>query len=482
MHSLLQRQLKKTALNTTQQTEEFQRFLALVDAVYHQSDEDRQRIERSMEINSRELTQRNEQIARAERKYRDIFDNVSEGIFQYTPQGALISANPTMARLCGYVHAEQLKSHMCDIGRQLYVDPTRHAQILAEIARHGSIKNWESEIRRQDGSTIWIMESTRAVLDPEGAVTYYEGVMGDIHARKTAEAEREQMQRQLSTVARQAGMAEIATGVLHNVGNVLNSINVSASLCEDRAKTSKLPGLAKAIGLFREHQADLATFLTQDEKGRQLVDYLGRLNEHLLKEQHDLLAELSSLVQNIQHVKEIVKSQQAYAKTAVVHDRIPFSEILEDAIRINQDSLERHRITVVRELACLPPLTLDKHQILQILVNLISNAKYAMRGISGDRILTVSAALRADDPSRLVVSVSDTGSGIQANDLARIFSMGFTTRSDGHGFGLHTSALAAKTMGGELTAHSDGVNQGATFRLEIPIHSEDQAVEAGRAA
>ncbi len=482
MHSLLERQLKKTAINTAQQTEEFQRFLSLVDAVYHQSDEDRRRIERSMEINSRELTQRNEQIAAAERKYRDIFDHVSEGIFQYTSEGTLLSANPAMARLCGYVHAEQLKSDVCDIRRQLYVDSTRHAQILMEIARHGSIKNWESEIYRQDGSIIWIMESTRAVLGPDGAVTYYEGVMWDIHARKTAEAEREQMQRRLSAVARQAGMAEIATGVLHNVGNVLNSINVSASLCEDRAKTSKLPGFTKAIGLFHEHQADLAAFLTQDEKGRQVVDYLGRLNEHLLKEQHDLLAELSSLVQNIQHVKEIVKSQQTYAKTAVVHDKVPVSEIVEDAIRINQESLERHRITVVRELASLPPLTLDKHQILQILVNLISNAKYAMRGISADRTLTISASLRADDSSRLVVSVRDTGSGIQPGDLARIFSMGFTTRSDGHGFGLHTSALAAKSMGGELTAHSDGVNQGATFRLEIPILSDDQAVEAGRAA
>ncbi len=482
MHSLLERQLKKTAINATQLPEEFQQFLTLVDAVYHQSDEHRQRVERSMEINSRELTLRNEQIAAAERKYRDIFDHVSEGIFQYAPDGTVMSVNPAMARLCGYVDAEQFKSAVRDIGREVYVDLTRHGQILAEVARHGSIKNWESEIRRLDGSVVWIMESTRAVLAGDGAVAYYEGVMRDIHARKAAEAEREQMQRQLSSVARQAGMAEIATGVLHNVGNVLNSVNVSASLCADRTKTSKLPGLAKAIGLLQEHQVDLAAFLTHDEKGRQLVDYLGRLNEHLLNEQRELLAELSSLVQNIQHVKEIVKSQQTYAKTAIVHEKVPLEEIVDDALRINQESLERHRITVMKDLAALPPLTLDKHQILQILVNLISNAKHAMRGIPGDRILTISAALRADNCARLVLCVGDTGLGIQPDDLARMFSMGFTTRSDGHGFGLHTSALAARSMGGELTAHSDGVNQGAIFRLEIPILCKDQAVEAGRAA
>ncbi len=482
MHSLLERQLKKTGIRGTQQSEEFQRLLSLVDAVYHQSDEDRQRIERAMEINSRELMRRNEQIAAAERKYREIFDNVSEGIFQYGPGGTFISVNPAMAALCGYLHAEQLKTAISDIGTQLYVDPTRHAQILNEFALHSSVKNWESEIRRQDGSILWIMESTRAVYGPNGEVKYYEGVMRDIHARKVAEAERQQMQQRLSAVARQAGMAEIATGVLHNVGNVLNSVNISASLCADRAKGSKLSGLGKAVGLFQEHHGDLAAFLTQDEKGRQLVDYLGRLNEHLLNEHRDLLAELDLLVQNIDHVKHIVKSQQTYAKTTITHETISLTDILEDAIRINQESLDRHRITVVRELAVLPPLTMDKHQVLQILVNLIANAKHAMRGTVGERTLTVSAALRADDSSRLILRVSDTGVGIKSEDLTRIFAMGFTTRTDGHGFGLHTSALAAQNMGGALTAQSAGLERGATFSLEIPIRFDDQAVEAGRAA
>ena len=482
MHSLLERQLKKTGVNPTEQSESFQRLLALVDAVYHQSDEDRRRIERSMEINSRELILRNEQIATAERKYRDIFNNVSEGIFQYGADGRFISVNPAMAALCGYLHAEQLKTAIDDIGKQVYVDPTRHALILNECALHGSVKNWESEIRRQDGTIIWIMESTRAVYGSDGQVAYYEGVMRDIHARKVAEAEREQMQQRLSAVARQAGMAEIATGVLHNVGNVLNSVNVSASLCADHAKTSKLPGLAKAIGLLEEHRADLPAYLTQDPKGRQLVDYLGRLNDCLLNEQREILTELDSLVQNIEHVKQIVKSQQTYARTAVVQEKVPVSEIVEDAIRINQESLERHRVVVVREFPNLPPLTLDKHQVLQILVNLISNAKYAMRGCAGERTLTISAALRTDDSSRLVLRVTDTGVGIKGDDLDRIFSMGFTTRTDGHGFGLHTSALAAQSMGGTLTAQSAGPEKGATFSLEIPILAEDQAVEAGKAA
>ena len=482
MHSLLERQLKKTAIAPEQLPEELQRLLGLVDAVYHQSDDDRRRIERSMEINSRELSLRNEQIAAAERKYRDIFDNVSEGIFQYGPEGTFISVNPAMAALCGYLHTEPLKAAITDIAAQLYADPARHAQIRDEIALHGSIKNWESQIRRQDGSTIWIMESTRAVYGPDGTIRYYEGVMRDIHARKVAEAEREQMQQRLSAVARQAGMAEIATGVLHHVGHVLNRVNVSASLCAERVQASKLPGLAKAIGLFQEHRSDLATYLTQDDKGRQLVDYLARLNEHLLNQQSELLTELGSLVQNIEHVKQIVKSQQTYAKTAIMHERVPVSEIVDDALRINQESLDRHHVRVVRDLATLPPVTLDKHQVLQILVNLISNAKFAMRGCAGERTLTISAFLRADDSSYLVLRVTDTGTGINSEDLERIFSMGFTTRSDGHGFGLHTSALAAQSMGGQLTAQSAGLGQGASFNLEIPILVEDQAVEAGKAA
>jgi PAS domain S-box-containing protein len=482
MHSLLERQLKKTGVNIAGQSGEFQQLLTLVDAVYRQSDEDRRRIERSMEINSRELMLRNDQIAAAERKYREIFDNVSEGIFQAAPDGTFISVNPAMAALCGSLHADQLKMTITNIGTDLYADPQRHIQIIKELTLHGSISNWESEIRRPDGSILWISESTRCVYDSGGELKYYEGVMRDIQARKTAETERQQMQERLSAVARQAGMAEIATGVLHNVGNVLNSVNVSASLCAERAKSSRLPGLAKAIGLLEEHKTDLAAFLTEHEKGRQLVEYLARLNEQLRHEQCELLNELTSLVQNIEHVKQIVRSQQTYARTAVVHEKVPISEIVDDAVRINQESLERHRVTVVRELSTLPPLTIDKHQVLQILVNLISNAKHAMRGTPGERIMTISAFLRPDDSSRLILRVADTGMGIKPEDLTRIFSMGFTTRVDGHGFGLHTSALAAQTMGGSLTAQSAGLEKGATFNLEIPITAEDQAVEAGKAA
>jgi signal transduction histidine kinase len=124
-------------------------------------------------------------------------------------------------------------------------------------------------------------------------------------------------------------------------------------------------------------------------------------------------------------------------------------------------------VKVVRQLADLPPLLTDKHKTLMILVNLVSNAKYAMDGVPpAERILTVKLERNATGQVR--IEVHDNGMGIAPEMLTRIFQYGFTTREEGHGFGLHSSALAAQEMGGALTVHSDGPGRGATFTLELP--------------
>jgi signal transduction histidine kinase len=287
-----------------------------------------------------------------------------------------------------------------------------------------------------------------------------------ITALEQAEAEREKLHKQLLETSRQAGMAEVASNVLHNIGNVLNSVNVSATLVADLARKSKVTQLAKAVALLDEHSADLADFITRDPKGVQMRDYLHQLSNHLAQEQQISIAELESLRKNIEHIKEIVAMQQSYAKISGLTEVVNVADLVEDSLRINEVALQRHKVRLVREYLDVPPITVEKHKVLQILVNLIRNAKQACNeGGCKDKQLTLHIA---NGDGNIKISVADNGIGILPENLTRIFNHGFTTRKGGHGFGLHSGALAVRELGGSLTARSDGHGQGAVFTLTLP--------------
>lgn len=275
----------------------------------------------------------------------------------------------------------------------------------------------------------------------------------------------QEAQNALVASARDAGRAEIATNVLHNVGNVLNSVNVSAQVVVAKLQNSKVQGLARAMQMMDAHRDDLPAFLTQDAKGRLLPAYLGQATKALEAERDELVGELRLLERNVDHIKDVVQTQQSYAGVTTVREPVQLREVVEDALRLAAGALERAEVTVVREFADVPVAPLDKARIVQILVNLIRNAKHAMAGSAGERRLTLRIG-HGDD--KLFVAVADEGEGIPAENLTRIFAHGFTTRADGHGFGLHGAVVAAREMGGTLTAHSDGPGRGATFTLELP--------------
>jgi signal transduction histidine kinase len=268
-------------------------------------------------------------------------------------------------------------------------------------------------------------------------------------------------------------MAEIATNVLHNVGNVLNSVNISGNIIAEKVRNSKAPNLAKAAALMQAQAGDLPAFFANDPKGKQLPGYLTQLADHLVAEQKEMLRELGSLSGNIDHIKEIVAMQQNYAKVSGVREKLEVKELVEDALRMNAGAMERHGVQVIREYSPAPPVLVDKHKVLQILVNLIRNAKYAMdESGQGDKRLKLRVALNGNEMVK--ISVIDNGVGIAPENLSRIFGHGFTTRKEGHGFGLHSGALAAREMGGSLSAHSDGPGQGATFTLEFPNETTER--------
>jgi len=275
-------------------------------------------------------------------------------------------------------------------------------------------------------------------------------------------------QSELMDTARQAGMAEIATNVLHNVGNVLNSVNISADLVSRKLRSSKAVGLSKAMQLINEHPDDLGHFLTDDPKGKLLPGYLNQLVEAIAVEQQGLIDELAQLSKSVDHIKDIVSTQQSYAGANSLLEPLVVSELLEDALRMNSGALTRHHVTVIKEYGEVPRIMGDKHRLLLILINLISNAKYAMAGVSNHaRNMTLRAEVVNGET--LQISVKDEGEGIPEENMTRIFAHGFTTRKEGHGFGLHSCALAAIEMNGHLTAHSEGPGKGATFELQLPL-------------
>ena len=290
----------------------------------------------------------------------------------------------------------------------------------------------------------------------------------EIEERKRAELEVERIHRQLVDASRMAGQAEVASSVLHNVGNVLNSVNVSTTLIAERLHKLRLSNLSKAVQLIQEHSGDLGRFLTADEKGSRLPQYLQELARHLGGEQSDLLAEIANLAHNDEHIKEIVAMQQTYAKISGTVEKVEVSDLAESALKMHAAAYQRHSVRILREYDEIAPIFVDRHKVLQILINIFQNAKYACDdGGQTDKHVVVRIRRRGED--RVAIEIADNGIGIPAENLTRIFSHGFTTRKNGHGFGLHSSALAARQIGGMLTAHSEGVGKGATFILDLPL-------------
>lgn len=262
-------------------------------------------------------------------------------------------------------------------------------------------------------------------------------------------------------------MAEVATGVLHNVGNVLNSVNVSATIVSNKIRQSRVTNLVALTDMLQQHAGDLSEFLTGDPKGQRVLPYLGNLSEHMQQERQTMLQELDLLTEHIGHIKEIVATQQSYAQVSGLVETISLADLVEDAIRFVQAGYERHKIHLERDYEQVPPIAVEKHSVLQIMLNLLRNAKQALKdSVNPERRIRVRLYRHGSD--RIRIAVEDTGVGIPPENLTRIFSHGFTTRRDGHGFGLHSGANTAQQMGGALWAESEGSGRGATFTLELP--------------
>lgn len=357
---------------------------------------------------------------------------------------------------------EKLSSWYSDILAELKVKPEQLREKVNFYQERASLMKQNAQELEQQ-----VEERTNELVQTN------QQLKSEINERKKIQIEREKLHEELIETSRKVGMAEVATSVLHNVGNVLNSINVTSTKIREDLNESKIHLLNKAVGLMERNAQDFVSFFTKNPKGKMLPEFLMDVDKQLSKEHQSVQKNVNMLQDNIDHIKEIINTQQSFAKVGGVSQAVSLNVLIEDAIRINISGLNRHHLKLVREFDEFPEMLLDKTKVVQILVNLISNAKYAVtRNDLNDRVLIIKTVKNID--GFVEIRVEDNGVGIPKENLTNIFQHGFTTKEKGHGFGLHTSALAAKELGGALTVHSDGPGCGSTFSLTIPIERPEK--------
>ena len=391
----------------------------------------------------------------SEQKIRSILENASEAILSVSDDGKISDANRAAH------HAFKVSSSLIDASMDDFLVETKFNE-MAQRCRttNGSIL---TTCRKANGELFQCSVSIGNFS--LGDSLHYIVVVKDETSRIAAAAKLAEKNQQLILASRNAGMAEVATGVLHNVGNVLNSVNVATSILKEKLESSSVVTLKKGVDLLDQHESDLIEFLTEHERGKHFPKFVQHVTKTLISERDAELAEIESLVKSVEHIRIIVSAQQSSAGCSRLIEPVQISLLIDSAIQVNKANLARHDVQLITKICELPTIVSEQHSILQILINLIKNAVEACSGCEPS-IITV----KATEESRSVrIDIEDNGVGISSEQLICLFQHGFTTKPDGHGFGLHAAAITAAELGGSLSAHSDGLNQGAKFTLRIPF-------------
>ena len=391
----------------------------------------------------------------SEQKTRSILENASEAILSVSDDGKISAANRA-AHTAFSVPSSLINASIDD-----FLVKTKFSEMAKRCrASNGSVL---TTCRKANGDEFKCSVSIGEVTHNDNL--QYIVVARDETARIAAAEKLAEKNRELVLASRNAGMAEVATGVLHNVGNVLNSINVSTTVLKEKLKSSSLSSLEKAVDLLKQHDSDLVEFLTEHERGKHFPKFIHHVTKALISERDSKLSEVESLVKNVEHIRVIVTSQQASARCSRIIEQLQIAALIDSAIKVNEEILARHDVQLITEVCELPTVVSEQHSILQILINLIKNAVEA----SCERESSIVTVTAIKESRCVRIDIEDNGVGISPEQINSLFQHGFTTKPDGHGFGLHASAITASELGGSLSVHSDGLNKGATFTLRIPL-------------
>lgn len=475
-HKILARQLTHLGLNesTLPDIAKWQELLKKINNHYNDSDQDLYLLERSMKISSQELMEINHKLleSQALAKIGYWYHDLKTGKNTWSREiykmfnFDLSTPAPSLENAIKMLHEEDRKMYTELVHKALEFGESYEVEIRAKVNDNENPYHWFRVICKPQKS--------------EGEIlTELNGVVMDITASKTAQKEVELLHQQVVTAARRAGMADVATSILHNIGNVLNSVNVSLGLVTEGISNEDFEKFFIIIGMLRNNLDNLPEFLTKDERGKNIPTYLSSLIENLKENQSQILKELNELKNQINHIKDITEMQNVIGGVTGVVERVYLPEVIDTAIKMcsltsasKQMKVEKNKIENIF-------LNTDKSKLLQILVNIIQNAKDALQATNKPQKI-ISLTVNRIKENYIDIQCEDNGVGIEKEDLISIFSFGFTTKKHGHGFGLHSSALAAKELGGSLEAKSKGKNQGAIFILTIPVNSPERSEGHGR--
>jgi len=373
-----------------------------------------------------------------------IVSRAPESAYLVDEQGRFCYVNDEACRVSGYSREELLSLRISDLDQDLSIQDW--PAFWSEIPRHCSF-SYESWHRTRHGQ----------VFPVEVAVKYFEcDGRGFILA--------------LVSDATGGDREEPARTAIHDIGNVLNGLKVSTSRAVNQLRNSKASSLTRVVDLLDAHTMDLAAFISADPKGKQVPIFLRNLAKQMTDEKIELIAELQGVTEKVEHIRAIVNRHQDRGICCDVTEPVPLVELVEAALRIATASVESREVHVIRRFEQPVRIVTDTTKVLQILVNLITNASQALeQSRQTDRQLTLQ--IESKGSQRVRISVADNGIGIASENLPRIFEPGFTTRTGGHGLGLHGSARLAKELGGDLIVTSSGPGQGAVFTLELPVQN-----------
>lgn len=411
-----------------------------------------------------ELAKSYEAIRASEYFYHSLVESLPQIIVRKDTAGRFTYANAAFGELVG----RPLDSIIGRTDAELFPAEEAQKSRADDLRVMGAGQPLEYEIVVEQGGKKRFLHVKKVPLCDENRRSLGVQILfWDTTSFREIEDKLKQAQRELVDTSRLAGIAEMATGILHNLGNALNSVNTTANLATARMRESRISSVGKVADLLAKQNGSLPEFFAKDPRGQQLPAYIATLAEHLTRERREILDELQALQANVDHIKELVAAQQQYARVSGIVDVLPASELVEIALRISESSLTRHNIRVVREVMPAPRVKVERQKALQIIGNLLNNARDSLKECErSDRQIVLG--VRVSSEGRTQIYVTDNGLGITQENLTRIFNFGFTTKKQGHGFGLHSSALAAKELGGSLSAASDGPGKGATFILELP--------------
>lgn len=400
-------------------------------------------------------------------------------VAEKTEHGVLIAnenleiqwVNRAFCELSDYDQTSVKGLHLIDFLELGIIERQKIEKLRDEIHdKPASVHEFYFESR--SGKEFWLNGEHQKVVDASGVGEKHIFTLRDRTEARNAEIEHARLRAKLQSAAKQAGKAEAAAEAIHNIGNVINSFRLSVSLLGELVSSKSSEMLARFSQQFLSDRDEFNSFLRQDrseDRLYQLLKSICDVNERQCFKQEQ---ELISIADNLEHITFIVGKQQSSRSGGNQNEVVDPQSLMLQAIAINTGENSAVDPIVDLQFSDVPEVETSKHEVLQVLVNLIKNSKQAVRHLDIDK-QSVTAIIEADE-SWLRFRVADNGIGVSRQNMRKLFSHGFTTKETGHGFGLSASIETARKLGGDLTCRSDGEGMGATFELKLPVAADDR--------